>query len=134
MLNISFNSVRDKINPDDFSVFSKLQDRANTRSLIIILSVLGGIGFLSLWLPWTQNIRTTGIVSTLNPFDKPQEVQTLINGRIEKWLVQEGQIVDVGDTLAIIKEAKDEYLDPDIYNNTMGQQRAKLLSADAYLD
>jgi multidrug resistance efflux pump len=72
-------------------------------------------------------------VTTLNPFDRPQNIQTLVDGRIAEWYVKEGDIVNTGDTILILTEAKEEYLDPAILVNTKEQQRAKLRSADAYM-
>jgi multidrug efflux pump subunit AcrA (membrane-fusion protein) len=86
-----------------------------------------------MFLPWTQNIRSNGTVSTLNPYDKPQNIQAIIGGRIEEWYVTEGDIVSVGDTIVILTEAKEEYFDPNLVANTNEQRLAKLQSADAYI-
>src|SRR5437868_8494778 len=67
---------------------------------------------LSLFLPWTQNIRTDGTLTALNPAERPQTLQSIISGRIEKWHVQEGQLVQKGDTLISLSEVKDKYFDP----------------------
>jgi len=37
---------------------------------------------LCLFLPWTQNIRSKGKVTTLRPEQRPQEINTIIGGRI----------------------------------------------------
>ena len=42
---------------------------------------------LILFLPWTQNIRSNGEVLTLRPEQRPQTINALIGGRIEKWFV-----------------------------------------------
>lgn len=67
---------------------------------------------LSLLLPWTQNIRSSGRLTTLDPEDRPQTVHATIAGRIEKWYVQEGQKVSRGDTILFLSEIKDKYFDP----------------------
>jgi multidrug efflux pump subunit AcrA (membrane-fusion protein) len=87
-----------------------------------------------MFLPWTQHIRSTGEVTTLNPYDKPQNIQSLIGGQIQKWYVKEGDVVSVGDTILELTEAKAEYLDPDLLANTKEQQDAKLRSVDAYTE
>ncbi|MBC7760095.1 MAG: HlyD family efflux transporter periplasmic adaptor subunit [Phormidesmis sp. FL-bin-119] len=74
-------------------------------SFIIILILL-------VFLPWTQNIQSDGNVSTLNPQQRPQQINSVIAGRIAHWNVKDGDIVRKGDTLVRITEIKEEYLDP----------------------
>ena len=47
----------------------------NMRQLILVSSV---ITIIFLFLPWTQNIQTTGVVTTLRPSERPQSIQTVI--------------------------------------------------------
>ncbi len=133
MLNISLESVSPYIKKSDFRSFNKLQKRKHSKFLLRALITLFVLFIIFMFLPWTQNIRSSGTVTTLNPYDKPQNIQALIGGRIENWRVKEGDVVKAGDTILFLTEAKEEYLDPDILNNTKVQQDAKLKSADAYL-
>jgi len=96
---------------------------------------LGGMGiffFIFLFLPWTQNIQTDGIVTTLLPNQRPQEIQSIIGGRIEKWYVREGDYVKKGDTIVRISEVKENYLDPRLLEQTNTQIRAKENSIESY--
>ena len=54
---------------------------------------------LCLFLPWTQNIQSKGKVTTVNPGQRPQSIESTIAGRIEKWYVREGQFVKIDDLL-----------------------------------
>lgn len=99
-----------------------------TKWMLIILGVL----IAALLLPWTQNIRSRGNVSTLNPEQRPQEVNSLISARISKWYIQNGDFVKKGDTLLALAETKDEYLDPELLQRTTEQLNAKSQSADFY--
>jgi multidrug resistance efflux pump len=85
-----------------------------------------------IFLPWTQNTQGSGIVTTLKPNQRPQTVQSIISGRIEKWYVNEGDFVKKGDTILFISEVKPEYLDPLLRENTKGQVDAKEGSSKAY--
>ncbi|HEY1114050.1 MAG TPA: HlyD family efflux transporter periplasmic adaptor subunit [Chitinophagaceae bacterium] len=87
---------------------------------------------LVLFLPWTQNIRTTGTVTTLGQEQRPQQINTIIGGRIEKWYVREGDYVRKGDTLVQLSEIKEEYLDPQLLGRTQEQLTAKQLTVDYY--
>jgi len=134
MLNITKESISAHINKSDFKTFKNLENRTNSNWLLKLLVIIFVLLILCLFLPWTQNIRSNGTVTTLNPFDKPQEIQTLIGGKIDRWYITQGDVVSVGDTIAILTEAKEDYLDPQILDNTKEQQIAKLKSADAYLN
>ena len=88
--------------------------------------------FLFLFLPWTQNIRSVGRVTTLRPEQRPQEINTIIGGRIINWRVREGDRVKKGDTLLQLSEVKDGYLDPQLIERTGEQIDAKLRSIGLY--
>jgi multidrug efflux pump subunit AcrA (membrane-fusion protein) len=85
-----------------------------------------------LFLPWTQNIRARGAVTTLMQEHRPQEIPTIIPGRVLKWHVREGDIVRQGDTIVQLAEVKDDYLDPNLVGRTREQLDAKRLSVESY--
>lgn len=99
-------------------------------------SVLGLliVGFIILLLPWTQNIRSNGKVLTLRPEQRPQTINALIGGRIEKWFVKEGDLVKKGDTIMFISEIKEGYFDPNLVNRSEQQLKNKELSVVSYGD
>ena len=86
-------------------------------SLLILLIIL--------FLPWTQNIRATGSVTTLQQNQRPQEVNSIIAGSVVKWYVKEGDFVKEGDTLLQLGEVKTDYFDPQLLNRTQEQVVAK---------
>lgn len=92
-------------------------------SLVIILA----------FLPWTQNIQADGYVTNLRPEQRPQVVNSVIAGRIEKWYVQEGQYVETGDTILFISEVKDEYFDPNLLKRAQEQLVAQESGIQAYI-
>jgi len=78
-----------------------------------------------LFLPWTQNIRSKGQITSLYQEQKPQKIYSPIAGKISRWWVKEGDFVEKGDTLAKISEIKAEYLDPKLISRTQQQLDAK---------
>lgn len=78
-----------------------------------------------LLLPWTQNIRSNGNVTTLFQDQRPQQVNTIIPGRVIKWWVKEGDFVNKGDTIIELADIKDDYLDPNLVERTKEQLSAK---------
>jgi multidrug efflux pump subunit AcrA (membrane-fusion protein) len=93
----------------------------------ILLSLL-----LSLFLPWTQNIRSKGTVTTLYQNQRPQQLNTVIAGKVKKWFIKEGDYVKAGDTIIQLSEIKDDYLDPALLQRTKEQIDAKQMSAESY--
>ncbi len=85
-----------------------------------------------LFLPWTQNIRAKGTVTTLRQEQRPQQLNTIIPGRVIKWYVKEGDYVKAGDTILQLAEIKDDYLDPQLLSRTKEQLSAKSLTMDYY--
>jgi multidrug resistance efflux pump len=96
----------------------------------------GIIGFLllALFLPWTQNINANGAVTTLYQDQRPQQLNTIIPGRIVKWYVREGNYVQKGDTIVQLLDIKDDYLDPNLVKRTEEQLNAKKQKADLSRD
>jgi len=85
-----------------------------------------------LFLPWTQNIRSRGSVTTLRQEQRPQQINSIIPGRVVKWFVKEGDYVNAGDTIVQLSEIKDDYLDPDLISRTKEQLNAKNRTVDFY--
>jgi len=85
-----------------------------------------------LFLPWTQNIRAKGQITSLFQEQKPQKIYSPIAGKISRWWVKEGDFVEQGDTLAKISEIKAEYLDPNLISRTQEQLDAKKGSVAFY--
>lgn len=132
MLNISPNSVRNRMNEGEYSSFQKIALPAANRMFKYWLSSTFVILFLGLFLPWTQNIQTKGKVTTLNPGQRPQSIEATIAGRIDKWFVREGQFVKKGDTIAHLAEIKVDYFDGKLVNRTKQQVEAKTQTIAAY--
>ena len=111
-----------------FKAFARVRTPRAGRTLARWAAGLGLLVLLVGFLPWTQNIRSTGKLTTLRPQDRPQTVPSTIAGRIKRWRVQEGQLVQKGDTLAEIVEIKDKYFDPELLARTREQLEAKIAS------
>lgn len=90
------------------------------------------IAIIFLFLPWTQNVRARGNVTTLRQEQRPQELNSILPGKIVKWYVKEGDFVNAGDTILQIGEIKDDYFDPDLIGRTGQQLDAKQMSVDYY--
>ena len=113
-----------------FSSFGRVQTPRAGRTLARWLGALGVALLLAGFLPWTQNIRSNGQLTTLRPQDRPQTVPSTIGGRIARWHVREGQRVRKGDTLLTITEIKEKYFDPQLLERTREQLTAKIAALE----
>lgn len=131
MLNISENNTK-LPSLERFTTVKNLVNRPHYKILNKIIAGVSIIGVIALFLPWTQNISGSGSVTTLKPNQRPLSIQSVISGRLEKWYVQEGDYVKKGDTILFISEIKEEYMDPNLVQNTENQMNAKKQSLLSY--
>ncbi len=131
MLNLSPNN-RNEFDTEKLSSLQKVYATKSRRKLIVSLYVLLAVTILFLCLPWTQNINSKGKLITLKPEQRPQTVQSIIAGRIEKWFVKDGDQVKKGDTILFISEIKDEYFDPLLAERTSNQLHIKERTVKSY--
>lgn len=134
MLNISQNNIRTSIRLEDSKAYKLLKkSRIRRLSLYLIFGLLIAL-LIFLFLPWTQNINAKGYVTTKLPEQRPQSIQSVISGKLEKWYVREGDFVNAGDTIVFISEVKSEYFDPNLLERTSEQVDAKTQSIQSYED
>jgi multidrug resistance efflux pump len=132
MLNISKNKLNHKIDLTTYGSVQRVSTKRHYRHFNRFLLAAAILGFIFLFLPWTQNIRGKGALTTLKPDQRPQTIQSPIPGKIEKWYVQEGDYVEKGDTILFISEIKNEYFDPRLVERTGMQINAKEMSVNSY--
>jgi len=132
MLNITNNKLHTSVDISTYKSSKRVFHKTNYKTFNRFLIAFAIIIFVILFLPWTQNISSTGSVTTLRLDQRPQTVQSPIPGRIEKWFVQEGDFVKKGDTILFISEIKNEYLDPKLMERTGQQIKAKSMSVTSY--
>ena len=100
-----------------------------------IKNIFWGLFFvliLVLFVPWTQNINTSGVVTTQFQEQRPQQINSIIPGKIIKWWVKEGDFVQKGDTIVELADTKDDYLDPRLIERTNDQLIAKKQKVEFY--
>jgi len=132
MLNISHNQLHKSVDISDSKSGKRVFHGRYYMYFNRFLGAFAIIGIIILFLPWTQNITGRGNVTTLTPDQRPQTIQSPIPGRIENWLVREGDFVAKGDTIMKISEIKSEYFDPNLVERTAQQRDAKSQSVGSY--
>ena len=93
---------------------SALAAARTSRQISFIAKVVVWIFLLTsiaiLFTPWQQNILGIGRVSAFVPIERQQTIEAPINGRIVKWLAQEGSKVKAGDVLLEIADVDPEMM------------------------
>lgn len=134
MLNISKNSVNHEVDSTVYASLNGIKNNLARRVFLKLLSAFFLLIVIILFLPWTQNIQSKGYITALRPDERPQTIQNTIPGKIEKWYVQEGDLVHKGDTILYLTETKTEYFDPNLIGRVKEQVDAKALGINAYED
>lgn len=132
MENFIDRRVEDYTNDDTLQSFKKvykIEKRSNIKQWLVAILVMLG---LVMFLPWTQNIRAKGLVTTLRQEQRPQELNTIIGGQVKKWYIKEGDFVQQGDTILQLGEVKVDYFDPELLSRTQQQIAAKQQSIEGY--
>ncbi len=132
MLNITNNRIDKWVDLEKYKSSKVFEDNKGYQNIKRTIWVFSILLFVLLFLPWTQNVSGTGSVTTLKPNQRPQTIHTTIAGRIEKWHVNEGDYVKKGDTILFISEIKEDYLDPNLIENTGNQVKAKESAVTSY--
>lgn len=115
-----------------FSAFDKIYSVNIEGRIKNIFIALFGVFIIILFVPWTQNINTAGIVTTQFQEQRPQQINSIIPGKIIKWWVKEGDYVQKGDTIVELADTKDDYLDPRLIERTNDQLTAKKQKVEFY--
>lgn len=134
MLNISNTSIKKFISDSKYSSLVEVESKNSGKVLLRILTIVFILFFIMLFIPWTQNIRSKGVVTTLKPDQRPQTIHSIIAGKTEKWFVKEGDYVNKGDTILFISEIKDNYFDPELLSKTDEQLKSKEMSVKSYME
>ncbi|WP_306642976.1 HlyD family secretion protein [Sanyastnella coralliicola] len=125
MLNISPNTTPEREKYLHSKSLERLEGKGEQTKFLRMLGISFGILVILMLLPWTQNLNAPGEVISRFPDKKPQQVNSLIDGRIKKWYAFEGQNINAGDTIVTLTEVKPEYLDEDLIPRTLALVRAK---------
>jgi adhesin transport system membrane fusion protein len=99
----SFDSTRSSV----------LEVRAPQAARVLAqLTVIGLmlVALLLIFVPWQQNLPGEGRVIAYAPLERQQFIEAPIEGRIQKWHVQEGDKVEKGELIADISDNDPEIL------------------------
>jgi len=125
----------------DMAHFTALRDIKlprifRTTFMLLLIGLVAVVAFL-IYVPWVQNVGGRGVITTLNPNERQQDINALVSGRIEEWFVRDGSAVKKGDPIARIAD-----IDPQLIQRLEAEaaqvevqlQAAKSAQATAEID
>ena len=111
----------DEIAVDDLATSRKLRaweavqipERLRFSSRLAIKLVLLFLLIIA-FVPWTQTITVSGQLSAYTPYERPQDIESQITGRIRKWHIFEGVRVKQGDLILELDDYDPNFMSPDL--------------------
>ncbi len=89
------------------SVFTPENPKKTLRNFLLAAAFLL---FLLALVPWQQTSLGKGKITVIDPNDRTQVLTAAVSGRIEKWLVQDGQVVKSGEPIVQIVDNDPDFL------------------------
>jgi len=97
---------------------------------MLLAAIVIVIAFL-IYVPWVQTTSGRGVVTTLSPNERKQDINALVPGRIEEWYVRDGSSVKKGDPIVRIADIDPQLLDR--LQAERGQMELQLQAAQSAL-
>jgi multidrug efflux pump subunit AcrA (membrane-fusion protein) len=97
---------------------------------MLLAAIIATVAFL-IYVPWVQTTSGFGVVTTLSPNERKQDINALVPGRIEEWFVRDGSTVKKGDPIVRIAD-----IDPNLIDRLQaerGQMELQLGAAQTAL-
>jgi len=85
--------------------------------VMLLIAIVIAVTFL-IFVPWVQTTTGRGVVTTLNPNERRQDINALVPGRIEEWYVRDGSTVKQGDPIVRIAD-----IDPQLIERLQAERR-----------
>jgi multidrug efflux pump subunit AcrA (membrane-fusion protein) len=92
---------------------------------MILTAIVIAVAFL-IYVPWVQTTSGRGVVTTLSPNERRQDINALVPGRIEEWYVRDGSTVKKGDPIVRIAD-----IDPNLIERLQAEREQVALQLDA---
>lgn len=107
---------------DDMAHFTTLASIRTPRLMravffMLLAAIVIVLAFL-IYVPWVQTTSGRGVVTTLNPNERKQDINALVPGRIEEWYVRDGSSVKKGDPIVRIAD-----IDPQLIERLQAERQ-----------
>jgi multidrug efflux pump subunit AcrA (membrane-fusion protein) len=82
------------------------------RGIVALLFIfLLTITAICIWVPWQQTAPGYGRVIAFTPLERQQVIEAPVKGRVDEWLIREGERVDAGQPLVRLADNDPQYLE-----------------------
>lgn len=90
----------------------------------VVMLLIFVVTMALIYVPWQQNVVGIGTVSVFSPNERPQTINTQIDGRVKKIFVNEGDNVTKGQPILELSELNPKYLDKEQINRFKLKRKA----------
>lgn len=77
---------------------------------MVLIGIVALVAFL-IYVPWVQTTSGRGVVTTLNPNERQQDINAVVSGRIVEWYVRDGSAVLKGDPIVRISDVDPQLIE-----------------------
>lgn len=131
----------DEIDIDDLATSARLRsweavgipDRLRCSARLAVKLILL-FALVIAFVPWTQTITATGHLSAYSPYERPQDIEAQINGRLKRWHVYEGMRVNQGELILELEDVDPNFMTPELLPLLEQSKRALTENRLAALD
>ena len=104
---------------DHFTTLASIETPRVMRTVffMLLVAIVVTVAFL-IYVPWVQTTSGRGVVTTLSPNERKQDINALVPGRIEEWYVRDGSSVKKGDPIVRIAD-----IDPQLIERLQAERR-----------
>jgi len=92
---------------------------------MLLTAIIVTLAFL-IYVPWVQTTSGRGVVTTLSPNERKQDINALVPGRIEEWYVRDGSTVKKNDPIVRIAD-----IDPRLIERLQAERGQMVLQLQA---
>ncbi|KKW89501.1 efflux RND transporter periplasmic adaptor subunit [Sphingobium chungbukense] len=102
------------IDPAQLTHFRSLASLRPPRAAMVVawLILLGlCLAVAILFVPWRQTAQGEGQVIALDPDDRARQISSLVDGRVDRFFVEDGQLVKAGDPIVQVVDIDPNFLE-----------------------
>lgn len=101
-----------------FTTLASIKTPRVIRAVFVMLlaAIVITLAFL-IYVPWVQTTTGRGVVTTLSPNERKQDINALVPGRIVEWYVRDGSTVKKGDPIVRIAD-----IDPNLIERLQAER------------
>ena len=101
-------------------------------AMIVVLFIIACV--FVMFVPWRQSVVGTGEIIVFSPMERPQQIEAQIPGRLVRWYIRDGQLVQQGQVIAELMDLDPRFLDKNQLRSLTEQKKNLVAKKEAAKD